>query len=115
MTGSDRARQTPARYTAPTLASNPVAQAAAVARYALAYEHDVQLLEVAVNDAHEKYVDTLSKNMPTTVEEWKNRLKLYMQPCQDYFVRMFTSNGDCYDALNLFRQFRKVYWQSFLL
>jgi hypothetical protein len=46
--------------------------------------------------------------MPTTVEEWNNRLKLYMQPCQDYFVRMFTSNGDCYDALNLFRQFRIV-------
>ena len=35
-----------------------------VARYTLAYEHDVQLLEVAANDAHEKYVDTLSKNMP---------------------------------------------------
>jgi hypothetical protein len=53
----------------------------------LAYEHDVQLLEVAVNDAHEKYVDTLSKNMPTTVEEWKNRLKLYMQPPRKFISK----------------------------
>ena len=53
--------------------------------------------------AHEKYVDTLTKNLPTTVEGGKDRLKLYMQPCQDYFVKMFTSNGDCYDVLHLFR------------
>jgi hypothetical protein len=34
----------------------------------LAYEHDVQLLEVAANDAHEKYVDTL-KNMELAAQQ----------------------------------------------